>query len=175
MCLPRACPAIVQPLPTAAVACRQGGEFPPVTAFAQRHRPCILRDARRWFERLRAYRVVKPHKAQCAAAEHCPLANALAYESRILGSQSGKHRASQRSAEVRKQALAYRAAEQRNRAASQALEVFYLLAEAEANRDFLWRSKTQTDAMLEEVRDLSRAGSASRRAPPNSGVSSWNC
>ncbi len=67
-------------------------------------------------------------------------------------------RGSQRSTAVRRQALAYRAADERNAAAGQALEAFYLLAEAEANRDFLARGKTQIDAMLEEVRDLESRG-----------------
>ena len=104
------------------------------------------------------YRVLKPHEAQCAAAAHCPLANALAYESGIVGFQAGMRRGSQRSTAVRRQALAYRAADERNAAAGQALEAFYLLAEAEANRDFLARGKTQIDAMLEEVRDLESRG-----------------
>jgi len=106
-----------------------------------------------------SYRVLKPHDAQCAAAAHCPVANALWYESEIVASQSLKHHpALQRSAEVCGEAMAYRAADQRNRAAAQALELFYLLAEAEANRDFVTRSKTQIDAMLEEVRELESRG-----------------
>ena len=105
-----------------------------------------------------SYRVLKAFDAQCAAAAHCPLANALAEESRIVASQAGMLHASQRSANVRRQALAYRAADERNHAAGQALEVFYLLAEAEANRDVLARSKAQVDAMLDEVRDLQSRG-----------------
>jgi hypothetical protein len=106
----------------------------------------------------RAYRVIKPQEAQCAASAQCPVANALWYESQVVGSQAGKHHKARNSAEVIQQALAYRAADQRNRAAGQALEVFYLLAEAEANRDLLARSKTQIDAMLADVRDLASRG-----------------
>ena len=81
------------------------------------------------------YRVLKPFDAQCAAAAHCPLANALEYESGIVASQAGMSHGSRLRATIHKQSLAYRAADERNHAAGQALEVFYLLAEAEASRD----------------------------------------
>jgi hypothetical protein len=102
--------------------------------------------------------VLKPRDAQCAAAMQCPLANALTYEDGIAASQAGKRHGSQRAAAVRQQALAYRAADERNHAAAQALEVFYLLAEAEANREILGRSKKQIDAMLAEIQDLESRG-----------------
>ncbi len=104
------------------------------------------------------YRVLKAFDAQCAAAAHCPLANALAEESRIVASQAGLRHVSQRSADVRRQALSYRAADERNHAASRALELFYLLAEAEADRDLLAQSTARVDATLEEVRDLQSRG-----------------
>ena len=105
-----------------------------------------------------SYRVLKAFDAQCAAAAHCPLANALAEESRIVASQAGLLHASQRSADVRRQALLYRAADERNHAAGRALELFYLLAEAEADRDLLAQSTVRVDATLEEVRDLQSHG-----------------
>lgn len=104
------------------------------------------------------YRVLKPIDAQCAAVTHCPVANALEDESKIIACQAGWRHASQCSAAVLSQAMAYRAADERNRAASRALELFYLLAEAEANRDLLGHSTAQVDAMLEEVQNLQSRG-----------------
>ena len=59
---------------------------------------------------------------------------------------------------MRCQILAYAAVDERNRAAAQALEVFYLLAEAEANRDILRRGVERADAMLNDLADLEKQG-----------------
>jgi hypothetical protein len=104
------------------------------------------------------YRVLKPHDAQCAAAAHSPKANALWHESRIVASQGHKHFACRQSGSVLAKAMEYRAADERNHAAAQALEAFYLLAEAEADRGVLARSKTQIDTILEEVRNIHSSG-----------------
>ncbi len=105
-----------------------------------------------------AYRVLKPFDAQCAAAAQCAVANALWYESGIVGSQAENGEASKGSACVRKKAMAYRAADERNKASALALELFYLLAEAEANRDFIARGQTQVDAVLKQIDDLQSHG-----------------
>ena len=159
-----------QPLPLSEpVSSRPVSPSPDVTAVVSYETPAIGASGSG------PYRVLKPFDAQCAAAAHCAIANALAYESEIAASQAGCRHASQRSAAVRREAMAYRAAEERNHAAAQALEVFYLLAEAEADRDFLARSKMQIDAVLEEVQDIESRGIRVARAPPNSGLGSWSC
>jgi hypothetical protein len=100
------------------------------------------------------YRVLNADEVQCRAAAWSPIANALVDESRTACAAGGQRGCSAPSASLRKQLLAYRAAEQRNRAASQALEAFYLLAEAEAGRDLLRQGREKIDAMLAEMERL---------------------
>jgi outer membrane protein TolC len=104
------------------------------------------------------YRIFQPGEVQCRAAVTCPLANALAGESAALACSSKRRKAARSSDEIKSQILAYRASEERNKAAGQALEAFYLLAEAEADRDLVRRSKEETAAMLDDVGRLEKQG-----------------
>ena len=54
--------------------------------------------------------------------------------------------------------LAYRAVNERNKAAAAALELFYLLAEAEASRDILDRSVAEMDRAMEHLDQLKQSG-----------------
>ncbi len=104
------------------------------------------------------YRSFEAHEVQCAAASVCPLGNALASESQKIAASPERGKAGCRSAQIRSQMLAYRAAEERNKAAGQALELFYQLSEAEAMRDLVGQSKAKTAAMLADVERLQQQG-----------------
>ncbi|MGD0899239.1 MAG: hypothetical protein ABR915_15490 [Thermoguttaceae bacterium] len=98
------------------------------------------------------HRAFEAMDAQCRAVAVCPLANALAVESQKAACPD------RQSDEVKSQVLAFRAVEERNKAAGQAMELFYLLAEAEAGLDLLHRSKENLAAMLEDVDRLEKQG-----------------
>ena len=104
------------------------------------------------------YRVLSAAEVQCRASAHSALANALTAESQFVGSAKGTRKSPSQSNDAKSQALAWRAAEERNRAAGQALELYYLLAEAEENRDLIRRSQSKIAAMLDEVKNLQRQG-----------------
>ena len=105
-----------------------------------------------------SYRVFQPCEVQCRAAVTYPLGNALASESAAIGSACYRGKKKQSSADLKSQILAYRAAEERNKAAGQAMEAFYLLGEAEVSRDLVRRSKAQIAAMLDDVNRLQQQG-----------------
>jgi hypothetical protein len=105
-----------------------------------------------------SYRLLKAGDVQCRAAACCGLANALASESQKIACEKELKQSKQRSAETKSQVLLYRAAEERNKASAQALQAFYLLAEAEFNRDVARQGKEKIEAMLDEVKNLEGQG-----------------
>ena len=104
------------------------------------------------------YRVLSAPDVQCRASAHSALANALSAESQFVGSAKGTRKSPPQSNDAKSEALAWRAADERNRAAGQALELYYLLAEAEENRDLVKRSQVKIAAMLDEVKRLQGQG-----------------
>ena len=109
------------------------------------------------------YRVLKAADVQCVAVVNCAVANTLDAESRLACSSKGTPKSSM---EVQSQALLWRAADERNRAASNALELFYLLSEAECNRDLIGRSNIRISALLDEIRNLQSQGIRVEKGPP---------
>lgn len=92
-----------------------------------------------------SYYLLTAHQCQCLALANAALANAVDEESEMSAAVSGRGRSSkQKSAALKSDLLGYQAVGQRNKAAAEALEVFYHLAEAEAHCDLL-------DASLAEI------------------------
>lgn len=102
------------------------------------------------------YRVLRATEVQCLAATNAPLGNLYDSESRAVMANRG-HR-SQRSAAVTSQLMAYRAVNERNKAAAAALQLYYLIAEAEANRDILNRSVVEIDRATGNLDQLKQSG-----------------
>ena len=97
-------------------------------------------------------------RCQCLAAAASFLGNSRDAESRRLA-QSDTLLYSKRKAEALQQnVLAFRALEERNKSAAQALERFFLLAEAESNRDLLDRSLRETETAIDNLRQLKAQG-----------------
>ncbi len=87
------------------------------------------------------YRFIQAAECQCLAASRASLANLITMESDlVLDAASGQRRSKRRAADVQSDLLAFRGADERNRVAAEALNLFYLLAEAEYNRDAIARS-----------------------------------
>lgn len=101
------------------------------------------------------YRVLRAEEVQCLAAANAPLGNLYASESEAAQTNAGRN---PRAAAMVGQLMAFRAIDQRNRAAGGALELFYLLAEAEANRDILTRSIGEIDKATANLDQLKRSG-----------------
>jgi len=105
------------------------------------------------------YRQLHAEQCQCLAAANCALANVLEEESKLGTScAKGQRSASKPDAVMRRKMLAYRAVEERNHAAASALRTFYLLAEAESNRDRLQESRDETKRMIENLKSLKDQG-----------------
>lgn len=90
------------------------------------------------------------------AAANAPLANLYASESEAVLAKC--NRRIQCSSSVTSKLMIYRAVDERNKAAGTALEVFYSLAEAEAQRDILARSLTGIDAAMADLDQLKQSG-----------------
>lgn len=102
------------------------------------------------------YRVLRPEEVKCLAAAAAPLANLIEWEGRLAASDSGTRSA--RAVALKRRWLGFQAVEARNRAAGRALEVFYLLAEVEANRDLLRRGLKEIDEAIANLRRLESEG-----------------
>ncbi len=102
------------------------------------------------------YRVLRAEDIQCLAAANAPLANLYASESNAVQSGAGCH--NQPSACVLSKLAAYRAADERNKNAANALELFYALAEAQIQRDILDRTLAEFDRALGNLDQLQQSG-----------------
>jgi len=105
------------------------------------------------------YRAVDEDECKCLAATNAPLANLVDLEGELaICAASGHGRSKGYAACIQRELLAYRAAAQRNRAAADALELFFHLAEAEHNRDSLSRSLEEMERMRDNVARLKSLG-----------------
>ena len=102
------------------------------------------------------YRVLLADEVQCLAAANAPVANLYDAESEaVLASPS---RRSRRAAPTLSRLMAFQAVDERNKAAGTALDLFYSLAEAEANRDVLDRSIEEVDQAVANLGELEQSG-----------------
>jgi hypothetical protein len=105
------------------------------------------------------YYALTEHQCQCLAVANAAMANAIDHESDLSGSKSGNCRTSkQRSAALQGDLLAYEAMSDRNKAAGDALELFYRLAEAEANRDLSDSSLAEIDRAIKDYEGMEGQG-----------------
>ena len=102
------------------------------------------------------YRVLRADEVRCLAAAHAPLANLYDAESEAVLASPGRR--SRQAASTLSQQMAFRAVDERNKAAGTALELFYSLAEAEANRDVLDRSIEEVDRAVANLDELEQSG-----------------
>ena len=102
------------------------------------------------------YRALRVEEVQCLAAANAPLAKLYASESEAATTNTGRR--GQQAAPVQAKLMAYRAVDQRNKAAGLALELFYRLAEAEANHDILDRSIEEIDRAVANLDQLRQSG-----------------
>ncbi len=98
-------------------------------------------------------------QCKCMAADHAELASLIDRE-RVIAQccRNDRKPSIQQAAALQVELLAYRAAAERNRAAGEALELYFLLAEAEAGRDAIAKSKTEIDRTRSFVDRLRSAG-----------------
>jgi hypothetical protein len=107
------------------------------------------------------YRVLTAGEVQCLAAANSPTARLLVAESEAVLSGGGGgilHRAAQCAAPMQSKLLNIRAIDERNKAAAMALELFYSLTEAEANRDLLEKSVAEVDHAAANLEQLKQSG-----------------
>ncbi len=102
------------------------------------------------------YRVLRAEEVQCMAAASAPLAKLYDGESQAVANST--RRRDQRSAPAKSKLLAYRAVDERNKAAGSALQLFYSLAEAEANRDVLAQTVAESDRASADYDQLKHSG-----------------
>ncbi len=101
-------------------------------------------------------RVLRPDEAKCFAAAAAHLANLIQSENRLTAFDGSSGSAS--AVVLKSQWLAFCAVDERNKAASRALEVFYLLAEVEANRALLLRAFGEIDEAIANFDRLQSEG-----------------
>jgi hypothetical protein len=102
------------------------------------------------------YRVLRAEEVQCLAAANAPLAKLYASESEAVLANADCR--SQSAACTLSRLMAYRSVDERNKAAGIALELYYGIAEAEANRDILDRSIAEVDRAVANMDQLKRSG-----------------
>jgi hypothetical protein len=103
------------------------------------------------------YRSLRAEEVQCLAAANAPTAKLYASESRAaLTADTGRR--CNPAAPTASKLMAYRAIDERNKAAGVALELFYSLAEAEASRDILGRSLAEVDQAAANLDQLKQSG-----------------
>ena len=100
--------------------------------------------------------VLRPEDVKCFAAAAAPLANVIRSENRLTALESSPRSA--QAVSLKSQWLALRAIDERNKAAARALEIFYLLAEVEANWDLLLRGFAETDDAIANLDRLKSEG-----------------
>jgi hypothetical protein len=101
------------------------------------------------------YQALDAEDCRDRAATHSVLANLLDSERRAIAADACTDPCG---TALRQEVLALRAADERNRAAGTALELFYRLAEAEAGRDGVRRSMEQLERSLADIEALRRQG-----------------
>lgn len=104
------------------------------------------------------YVAITAQEVQCLAAANATLANLGALDMPLASVLPGGRPAAQQAAVVKSDLLALRALDERNRAAGQALEMYYQLFEAEASIGALERSLAQLDEILADVESLRAKG-----------------
>ncbi|MEQ8786889.1 MAG: TolC family protein [Pirellulaceae bacterium] len=97
-------------------------------------------------------------ECQCMAAANAPLANLSALDMPLASLSRSNNKASIRASSAKSDLLALRALEERNRAAGEALEMYYQLFEAEAGKDAVDRSLAQLGEVLRSVESLRAKG-----------------
>lgn len=103
------------------------------------------------------YRSLRAEEVQCLAATNAPTAKLYASESRaVLNADTGRR--CNPAASTASELMAYRAIDERNKAAGTALELFYSLAEAEASRDILAHSIAEVDQAVANLDQLQHSG-----------------
>ncbi|HEX3656381.1 MAG TPA: hypothetical protein VHV55_11265 [Pirellulales bacterium] len=102
------------------------------------------------------YYALTAEDCQCRAAEQSSLANLMDGERRVLRSQS-RHGISPETA-VRLRALSTAAEEDRNHSASQALQLYYSLAEVEARLDLGIHSEQELEGDMRRVKEMRQQG-----------------
>jgi hypothetical protein len=101
------------------------------------------------------YQALDAEACRARAAAHSVMANLLEEERRAIAADACTDPCG---TALRQEILALRAADERNRAAGAALELFYRLAEAEAGRDAQRRSMEQIERGLADIDALRRQG-----------------
>jgi outer membrane protein TolC len=105
------------------------------------------------------YRELQPEQAQCLAAANSTLGNLLSTESSIAMSTGTDRRGTPGpEAPTKRDVLACRAVDERNRSAATALRLFYSLAEAEANRAWLDKSLAEAKRAVDNLEKVKEQG-----------------
>jgi hypothetical protein len=105
------------------------------------------------------YRALTADQCKCMAADHAEVASLIDREREIAQCcRNDRKQCKQQAAALHVELLAYRAAAERNQAAGEALELYFLLAEAEAGRDAIAKSKTGIERIRGFVARLRSAG-----------------
>jgi len=102
------------------------------------------------------YRVLRADDVRSLAAANAPLAKLYEQEGRAAIAASGRRTC--RSATVLSNLMSHRAAQERNKAAASALELYYSLAEAELRGELLERGLAELDAAAEHLAALKGSG-----------------
>ncbi len=103
------------------------------------------------------YRHLTPDECQCLAAHSAPLASVMELER----SSGSRHKSSGDAAQSFTRRLTrIRTVNERNRAAAEALKVYYQLAEAEGKRDLLAQSLAKIDDSIRQEGELRKQGIA---------------
>ena len=106
-----------------------------------------------------AYRQLQPEPCQCLAAANSTLGNLFYSESRrIVAANSNDDCRISPAAAVQSSILGFQAIEERNESSATALELFYLLAQSEANRDSLGESLSEIERAIENLDQLRARG-----------------
>ncbi|HEX3869844.1 MAG TPA: hypothetical protein VHV77_05390, partial [Pirellulales bacterium] len=103
------------------------------------------------------YYALGPQECQCMAATNSTLGSALYSERNSVTSNSGRHRR-ERGDALRRQALTAAAGEAQNMSSSAAMQLYYSLAEGEAKRDVLSRSRGELDGVLAKIAKVRAQG-----------------
>jgi hypothetical protein len=105
------------------------------------------------------YYALTAHRCQCLAVFKAANANAIDKESQLAGGGRQECDIEKLGAsEMQARMLAYHAIRERNMAAAKALRLFYRLAEAEATRDVLLKSRDEIDKSIADYDQLIAQG-----------------
>ena len=104
------------------------------------------------------YRLLTARQCQCLAAAESSLGNLLERESQLAAPRGWCGHKLDRGIAALRDLLAIRAIDERNSAAAKALELYYLLAEAEYNGDILKRSLKEIDSAIVNYQQVQKQG-----------------